>query len=131
MKKNIDHFDTMPADTSPQTPIPASMPADTSPQTPIPASMLGASPITPTPLYGASPPTPVPMYGTTHGWAVRSQQAQANKPRLLTLKEASYLITGLSEYRLRMLCISGKLRHHRFGNKYMVSEKAVLQYFSE
>jgi len=53
------------------------------------------------------------------------------KPRLLTLKEAAKLIEGLTEYRVRMLCIAGEIKFHRFGNKYMVLEKELLSFFGE
>ena len=51
------------------------------------------------------------------------------KPRLLTLKEAAKLIDGLTEYRVRMLCINGEIKYHKFGNKYMISEHEILTYF--
>ena len=54
-----------------------------------------------------------------------------NKPRLLTLKEAAKLIEGLTEYRVRMLCIAGDIKYHKFGNKYMISEKELLNFFGE
>lgn len=54
----------------------------------------------------------------------------ARKPRLLPLKEAATLIDGLSEYRLRRLCRENSIKYHRFGRKYMVSEKTVLDFFS-
>jgi len=53
------------------------------------------------------------------------------KPRLLTLKEAAMLIDGLTEYRVRMLCINGQIKYHKFGNKYMISEKELLSFFGE
>ena len=53
------------------------------------------------------------------------------KPRLLTLKEAAKLIDGLTEYRVRLLCLDGVIKYHKFGNKYMVSERVLLDYFSE
>jgi hypothetical protein len=56
---------------------------------------------------------------------------QTNKPRLLNLRQAAALIEGLTEYRLRRLCLDGKLKYHKFGNKYMVSEKTLLHYFDE
>ncbi|MCL2216286.1 MAG: helix-turn-helix domain-containing protein [Defluviitaleaceae bacterium] len=55
----------------------------------------------------------------------------AKKPRLLTLKEAAKLIDGLTEYRVRLMCIDGVIKFHKFGNKYMVSERALLDYFNE
>lgn len=55
----------------------------------------------------------------------------SRKPRLLTLKEAAKLIDGLTEYRVRMMCINGKIKYHKFGNKYMISEHEILKYFDE
>lgn len=52
------------------------------------------------------------------------------KFRLLTLKEAAKLIDGLSVYRIKMLCINGDIKHHRFGRKFMISEKSLLDYFN-
>ena len=52
-----------------------------------------------------------------------------NKLRLLTLKEAAKLVDGLTEYRVRLMCIEGVIKYHRFGNKYMISERELLNYF--
>ena len=52
------------------------------------------------------------------------------KPRLLTLKQAAALIGGLTEYRVRSLCRDNLIKYHKFGNKFMVSEKALLDYFA-
>jgi len=54
-----------------------------------------------------------------------------NKPRLLTLKEAAKLIEGLTEYRVRLMCLEGIIKFHKFGNKYMVSERELLNFFGE
>ena len=54
-----------------------------------------------------------------------------HKPRLLTLKEAAKLIDGLTEYRVRQLCDKGEVKHYRFGRKYMISERELLNYFGE
>ena len=51
------------------------------------------------------------------------------KPRLLTLKQAAALVEGLTEYRVRQLCINGDIKFHKFGNKYMVSEHEILKHF--
>ena len=59
------------------------------------------------------------------------EKENTNKPRLLPLKEAATLIDGLTEYRLRILCRENAIKFYMFGNKFMVSEKAVLEYFSE
>jgi len=52
------------------------------------------------------------------------------KPRLLTLKQAAELIEGLTEYRVRSLCRDNLIKFHKFGNKYMVSEKVIMDYFT-
>ena len=57
--------------------------------------------------------------------------SETKKPRLLTLKQAAELIEGLTEYRVRMLCINDKIKYHKFGNKYMVSERVILNFFGE
>jgi len=56
---------------------------------------------------------------------------KTSKLRLLTLKEAARLIEGLTEYRVRMLCTQNTIKYHKFGNKYMISERALLEYFGE
>ena len=53
----------------------------------------------------------------------------AKKPRLLTLKQAAELVEGLTEYRVRQMCINGDIKYHKFGNKYMISEHEILNYF--
>ena len=52
-----------------------------------------------------------------------------SKPRLLTLKQAAALVEGLTEYRVRQLCINAEIKYHKFGNKYMISEFEILKYF--
>jgi excisionase family DNA binding protein len=48
-----------------------------------------------------------------------------NKDRLLTIKEATELIDGLTEYRIRQLCISGTLKCFKAGRKYLINEQAL------
>ena len=47
------------------------------------------------------------------------------RERLLTIKEASELIEGLTEYRIRQLCISGDLKSFKAGRKYLITERAL------
>jgi excisionase family DNA binding protein len=54
---------------------------------------------------------------------------ETKKPRLLTLKQAAELVEGLTEYRVRQMCIEGNIKYHKFGNKYMISEREILNYF--
>ena len=49
------------------------------------------------------------------------------KKRILTIKEAAKLIDGLSEYRIRHMCISGQLPAFKAGNKYLINEKALME----
>jgi hypothetical protein len=46
-----------------------------------------------------------------------------NKERLLTIKEAAGLIDGLTEYRIRQLCVSGTLKCFKAGRKYLITER--------
>lgn len=46
-----------------------------------------------------------------------------NKLKMLTIKEAALLIDGLTEYRIRQMCISGQLQSFKAGRKYLISEK--------
>jgi len=49
------------------------------------------------------------------------------KPKVLTIKESAKLIDGLSEYRIRQMCISGQLPAFKAGNKYLINEKALME----
>jgi excisionase family DNA binding protein len=49
-----------------------------------------------------------------------------NSPtEMLTIKEAAKLIQGLSEHRIRKMCISGELQHFKSGKKYLISKQAL------
>lgn len=45
------------------------------------------------------------------------------KKKIITIKEAAKLIDGLSEYRIRQMCISGQLPAFKAGNKYLIAEE--------
>ena len=45
------------------------------------------------------------------------------KKKIITIKEAAKLIDGLSEYRIRQMCISGQLPAFKSGNKYLIAEE--------
>lgn len=57
------------------------------------------------------------------------------KRRILTIKEAAETIDGLTEYRVRQMCITGQLPCFKAGRKYLISEenllKAVFKDFSD
>jgi excisionase family DNA binding protein len=50
-----------------------------------------------------------------------------SKVKLLTIKEAARLVEGLTEYRIRQLCLSGELPCFKAGKKYLINENAVLR----
>ena len=45
------------------------------------------------------------------------------KKRVLTIKEAAELIDGLTEFRVRQMCISGQLPCFMAGRKYLIYEE--------
>ncbi len=47
--------------------------------------------------------------------------------RILTIKEAAKLIEGLTEYRIRQMCISGDLPCFKAGKKYLISEQTLIR----
>ncbi|MCR4795741.1 MAG: helix-turn-helix domain-containing protein [Ruminococcus sp.] len=49
------------------------------------------------------------------------------KKKMLTIKEAAQLIDGLTEYRIRQMCISGQLPCFMAGKKYLISEEALMK----
>lgn len=51
---------------------------------------------------------------------------ETKKPRLLTIKEAACVIDGLSEYRIRQMCLCGQLPVIKAGRKTLISEEALL-----
>jgi excisionase family DNA binding protein len=55
----------------------------------------------------------------------------ATKVKLLTIKEAARLVDGLTEYRIRQLCISGKLPCFKAGKKYLINENALTRFLNE
>jgi excisionase family DNA binding protein len=50
------------------------------------------------------------------------------KVRLLTIRQAARLIDGLTEYRIRQLCASGKLPCLMSGNKRLINEQTLIGY---
>ncbi len=50
-----------------------------------------------------------------------------NKAKLLTIKQASQIVEGVTEYRIRQMCISGDLPCFKAGKKYLINEKVLLK----
>lgn len=47
---------------------------------------------------------------------------------MLTIKEAAALVDGMTEYRIRQLCIGGDLPHIKAGKKYLINKDIFLDY---
>ncbi len=56
---------------------------------------------------------------------------QENSRKVMTVKAAAALIEGLSEYRLRQMCLNGQVECIRAGRKILVTEAAVFGNGSE
>ena len=50
-----------------------------------------------------------------------------NKAKLLTIKQASQIVEGITEYRIRQMCISGELPCFKAGKKYLINENMLLK----
>ena len=54
-----------------------------------------------------------------------------SKIKMLTIKEAANLIDGLTEYRIRQMCINGELPCLMAGKKYLISQAKLLEKIGE
>lgn len=50
-----------------------------------------------------------------------------NKAKLLTIKQAAQVVEGVTEYRIRQMCISGELPCFKAGKKYLISENTLIK----
>ena len=53
---------------------------------------------------------------------------EENKITMLTIKEAAKLVDGLTEYRVRQMCINNQLPHIMAGKKYLINKDIFLRY---
>ena len=51
-----------------------------------------------------------------------------NKIIMLTIKEAAALVEGLTEYRVRQMCINDQVPHIMAGKKYLINKEMLLRY---
>jgi excisionase family DNA binding protein len=51
--------------------------------------------------------------------------------RMLTINEAAERAPGLSKWRIRKMCISGKLPHLMAGKKYLINEQVLIGYLTK
>lgn len=47
---------------------------------------------------------------------------------MLTIKEAAALVEGLTEYRVRQMCINDQVPHIMAGKKYLINKDLFLKY---
>jgi len=50
-----------------------------------------------------------------------------NKPKLLTIREAAKMIDGLTEFRIRQMCVSGAIPCFKAGRKYLIREQNLFR----
>jgi hypothetical protein len=50
---------------------------------------------------------------------------------MLTIKQATALIDGLSEYRIRQMCITGELPCIKAGKKYLINQSVLFEHLGE
>ena len=53
---------------------------------------------------------------------------EENKITMLTIKEAAKLVDGLTEYRVRQMCINNQVPHIMAGKKYLINKDIFLRY---
>ena len=50
------------------------------------------------------------------------------KITMLTIKEAAALVNGMTEYRVRQMCINDQIPHIMAGRKYLINKDIFLNY---
>jgi excisionase family DNA binding protein len=50
---------------------------------------------------------------------------------MLTIKEAATLVEGLTEHRIRTMCLNGTLPHIKAGKKYLINRSVLLAAIGE
>lgn len=58
----------------------------------------------------------------------RDNSMEENKITMLTIKEAAKLVDGLTEYRVRQMCINNQVPHIMAGKKYLINKDIFLRY---
>ncbi len=48
-----------------------------------------------------------------------------NKSQMLTIKQAAKVVEGITEFRIRQMCITGQLPCFKAGRKYLINEKVL------
>ena len=58
----------------------------------------------------------------------RDNSMEENKITMLTIKEAAKLVDGLTEYRVRQMCIHKQIPCIMAGKKYLINKDILLRY---
>lgn len=53
---------------------------------------------------------------------------QDDRITMLTIKEAAALVNGLTEYRVRQMCIHNQIPHIMAGKKHLINKEKFLDY---
>ncbi|WP_295071283.1 DNA-binding protein [Ruminococcus sp.] len=57
-----------------------------------------------------------------------AENINENKIIMLTIKEAAALVEGLTEYRVRQMCINDQVPHIMAGKKYLINKEKFLRF---
>ena len=57
-----------------------------------------------------------------------AENKNESKIIMLTIKEAAALVEGLTEYRVRQMCINDQVPHIMAGKKYLINKDLFLRY---
>ena len=57
-----------------------------------------------------------------------AENKNETKITMLTIKEAAALVNGMTEYRVRQMCINDQSPHIRAGRKYLINKDIFLNY---
>lgn len=57
-----------------------------------------------------------------------AESKNETKITMLTIKEAAALVNGMTEYRVRQMCINDQISHIMAGRKYLINKDIFLNY---
>lgn len=57
-----------------------------------------------------------------------TEKKKENRIEMLTIKEAAALVHGLTEYRVRQMCLNDQIPHIMAGRKYLINKEMFLRY---
>ena len=66
----------------------------------------------------------------TDVWRKENRMGENSEERIvmLTIKEAAAMVEGLTEYRVRQMCINDQVPHIMAGKKYLINKDLFLRY---